>query len=75
MWRDVRTISGFPTLRVPLEGGRPTPWDFPVTRIEVGGGYYVRRNVIAKVAYQQNWREDPFYRRTRFVAAQVVYWF
>ena len=58
-----------------LEGGRPTPWDFPVTRIEVGGGYYVRRNVIAKVAYQQNWREDPFYRRTRFVAAQVVYWF
>ena len=46
-----------------------------MTRIEVGGGYYVRRNVIAKVAYQQNWREDPFYRRTRFVAAQVVYWF
>ena len=30
---------------------------------------------MAKVAYQHNWRENPFDRRTRFVAGQVIYWF
>ena len=66
---------GFSDVTGTLEGGRPTPWDFPVTRLEVGGGYYLRRNMVAKVAYQHNRRENPFDRRTRFVAAQLVYWF
>ena len=66
---------GFSDVTGTLEGGRPTPWDFPVTRLEVGGGYYLRRNMVAKVAYQQNWRENAFERRTRFIAAQVIYWF
>ena len=66
---------GFSDITGNLAGGQPTPWDFPVTRIEVGGGYHLRRNVIGKLAYQQNWRDDPFRQRTRFVATQVVYWF
>ena len=58
-----------------LGNGHPTSWDLPVTRIEVGGGYYVQRNVVAKVAYQHNWRDDRFDRRNRFAAVQLVYWF
>ena len=52
--------------------GRPTAWDAPVTRIELGGGYSVTRNIIVKLAYQQNWRDDEGRQRpvgrTRFVA-------
>ena len=66
---------GFSTITGTRFGGAPTAWDVPVTRIEVGGGYSLTRNVIAKLAYQQNWRDDPRDRRTRFVAAQLLYWF
>lgn len=57
------------------EGGRATPWEFPVTRIEVGAGYSVWRNATAKVGYQHNWRENPRRSRTGFLTAQLVYWF
>ena len=66
---------GFSKITGTLDDGLPTPWDFPVTRMEVGGGYYILRNVLGKIAYQQNWRDNPFGGRTRFVTAQVVYWF
>ena len=66
---------GFSNIRGTLNGGQSTPWDFPVTRIEVGGGYYIQRNVIAKLAYQHNWRENPFNGRRRFLAGQILYWF
>lgn len=55
--------------------GHPTSWDIPVTRVEGGVGYSLNRNVIIKLAYQQNWRNDRLDRRTRFVAAQLLYWF
>ena len=32
-------------------------WDAPVTRVELGGGYYVQRNVIARVSFQMNRRD------------------
>jgi len=57
------------------EAGRATPWEFPVTRIEVAAGYSVWRNATAKVGYQHNWRENPRQSRTRFLTAQLVYWF
>lgn len=57
------------------EAGRATPWEFPVTRIEVGAGYSVWRNATAKVGYQHNWRENPRQSRTGFLTAQLVYWF
>ena len=66
---------GFSRITGTLYDGHPTPWDIPVTRVEVGGGYYVRRNVITKLTYQHNWRDDQFGARHRFVAAQAVYWF
>ena len=53
----------------------PTPWDEPVSRLEVGVGHYFLRNLIAKVAYQQNWRDDPYPSPGGFLAAQLLYWF
>ena len=32
-------------------------WDAPVTRLETGVGYYIRRNLLAKGTYQHNWRD------------------
>src|SRR5262249_59380334 len=33
------------------------PWDAPVTRVEVGGGVSIQRNLVLKVAYQHNARD------------------
>ena len=70
---------GFSSIRGTLFEGQPMPWDVPVTRLEVGGGYHLRQNILAKVTYQHNWRDSESYpggdRRTRFVATQIVYWF
>ena len=40
---------------------RDDRWDAPVTRLEVGGGYSLQRNLLLKAAYQHNTRG----RRTR----------
>jgi hypothetical protein len=55
-------------------GGMET-WDAPVTRVEIGGGYYVRRNVMAKAVYQQNWRDGGRRVRHGSPAVQLLYWF
>jgi hypothetical protein len=49
-------------------------WDAPVTRVEVGAGYTIRRNVRAKIVYQQNWR-DARIRHEGIAGAQLLYWF
>lgn len=53
------------------------PWDAPVTRIETGGGYYLARNLIAKITYQHDWRDGGLVRtRTLSVwAGQLQFWF
>ena len=71
---------GFSSISGTFLEGRPTPWDVPVTRLEVGGGYHIKQNILAKVTYQHNWRESERYYqqrdgRTRFAATQIVYWF
>lgn len=58
-----------------LFGGQPTPWEAPVSRVEVGGGYYLQRNLVAKVVYQHNWRAAGRVRARGFTAAQLLYWF
>ena len=59
-----------------LQGTRVTePWDAPVRRVEVGGGYYLRRNVIGKLTYQHNWRDSRVAPELGILAAQVNYWF
>lgn len=38
-------------------------WDAPVTRLETGAGFYIRRNLLAKSTYQYNWRDGVLVRR------------
>ena len=66
---------GFSKITGTLFDGQPTTWDAPVTRIEVGGGYYILRNVTAKVSYQHNWRDGWKIRSAGFAATQLSYWF
>lgn len=50
-------------------------WDAPVTRIEAGGGWYFRRNLVAKAEWQYNWRDGGRVRRRGFVSGQILFWF
>jgi hypothetical protein len=55
-------------------GARSLTWDAPVTRVEAGAGYYLRRNLLAKIAYQHNWRDGGLIRRRGLLAAQLHFW-
>jgi hypothetical protein len=50
-------------------------WDAPVTRVEVGGGYSLQRNLLLKVSYQRNTRDTTFRSRAHLTAAEVMFWF
>lgn len=54
---------------------RIVAWDAPVSRVEVGGGYYFQRNLVGRVSLQDNRREAGRVRRSRLVAAQLLFWF
>ena len=58
-----------------LFGGAATPWDAPVTRIEIGGGIYLRRNLTARAVVQRNWRDGGRVRVRTFVSGQLACWF
>jgi hypothetical protein len=49
-------------------------WDAPVTRLETGVGYYIRRNLLAKGAYQHNWRDGGRVTSRGLFAAQLHFW-
>jgi hypothetical protein len=70
---------GFSTLTAsPPEGSETplvTPWEAPVTRVEVGAGYNVRRNVVLKAAVQQNWRKEVAEQSDMVIAAQAQFWY
>lgn len=55
--------------------GRPTPWDAPVTRIELGGGVQILRNLSARAVVQRNWRDAGRVRSRTFLSGQVAVWF
>jgi hypothetical protein len=57
--------------------GVSQPWDAPVARIEVGGGYSLQRNFVLKLSYQYNTRDGGIFlpKKAKFGAAQLVYWF
>jgi hypothetical protein len=62
----------------PAEGSTTpvvTPWEAPVTRVEFGLGFNVRRNVVVKGSVQQNWRKDAGEQSDMVVAAQTQFWF
>jgi hypothetical protein len=54
---------------------RRDTWDAPVTRLEIGGGYSIQRNLIFKVSYQHNTRAGGRVRTLNLPAAQLVFWF
>jgi hypothetical protein len=54
---------------------RVDEWEAPVSRLEVGGGYYLQRNVVARVSVQMNWRDGGRVRRLALPAAQLLFWF
>lgn len=56
-------------------GGVTQTWDAPVTRIEAGAGWYFLRNLIAKAAWQHNWRDGGRVRERGFASAQMLFWF
>jgi hypothetical protein len=53
----------------------PRSWEAPVTRIEVGGGYSLQRNLTLKGSYQRNTRDTFYMPAANLVAAEVVFWF
>jgi len=55
--------------------GRRDNWDAPVTRVEVGGGYSLQRNLVIKVSFQQNKRESAVRPKLTLVTAQANFWF
>jgi hypothetical protein len=54
---------------------RTDEWDAPVTRVEIGGGYYLQRNLVARVSVQLNRRDGGRVSSATFVAGQLLYWF
>jgi hypothetical protein len=55
-------------------GGRET-WDAPVTRVEIGGGYSLQRNLLLKLSYQYNARDAGEVRTLSLLAGQLHFWF
>ena len=49
-------------------------WDAPVTRVEVGGGYSVQRNLLLKLTLQLNSRAGGRVTNARIASVQMVYW-
>jgi hypothetical protein len=53
----------------------PTTWDAPVSRLEVGGGVYIQRNLSVRAVVQRNWRDGGLVHNRTFVSGQIAYWF
>jgi len=54
---------------------RTTEWEAPVTRVEVGGGYLLQRNLQLKLSFQRNTRAGGRVPQLNIGSAQMVFWF
>ncbi len=45
-----------------------------MSRVEIGGGYSIQRNLIAKLSYQYNTRDGGRVRTQGLLAAQLLFW-
>jgi hypothetical protein len=54
--------------------GRST-WEAPVTRVEIGEGYSLQRNLVLKFSYQYSARDGGDVRTQGLVAGQLQFWF
>ena len=50
-------------------------WEAVVWRVEAGGSYALRRNVLVKAVYQYNWRDTPYMHTAGLASAQLLVWF
>ena len=64
---------GFSRVPTTLQG--PLEWDAPVDRLELGGGWTVRRHLLLKAVWQRNRRDGGRVRASDLGAFQVVTWF
>src|SRR5581483_9774565 len=55
--------------------GRTSTWEAPVSRLEAGLGYSLRRNVQLKGSVQHDERDGGRVHRATIVAGQLLYWF
>jgi hypothetical protein len=46
-----------------------------VTRVEIGGGYSLQRNLLLKIAYQYNIRDAGAVHNLGLVTSQLHFWF
>jgi hypothetical protein len=53
---------------------RRDQWDAPVTRVELGGGFSLQRNLLLKLTFQHNTRAGGRVTRASLGAAQIVFW-
>jgi hypothetical protein len=51
------------------------PWEAPVRRVEVGGGFSIARNVVLKAGYQYNWRNTALRATLGLASTQLLVWF
>jgi hypothetical protein len=58
-----------------LFGGQPAEWDAPVTRVEMGGGINLQRNLTVRGIVQRNWRDGGRVHNATYASAQLSYWF
>jgi hypothetical protein len=61
--------------RIATPAGAPVEWDAPVSRVELGAAYSLRRNLTLKAVYQRNRRDHSSGRSLDLGAAQLVFWF
>jgi hypothetical protein len=66
---------GFSEIVGTLFAGSPTEWDAPVQRVEAVAGYYIQRNLVARVGAQKNWRDAGRVHERTYLTAQLSYWF
>jgi hypothetical protein len=52
-----------------------TTWDAPVTRVELGGGYLIRRNIQVKASWQHNGRDAGRVHHLNLASVQTSVWF
>lgn len=65
---------GFSTIYSTTDAA-PLPWDAPVDRLEAVAGYYIQRNLVARLGLQTNWRTAGRGSGRIFTSAQVAWWF
>ena len=53
----------------------PQTWDAPVTRLEIAAGYSLQRNLLLKLCYQWNRRDNPRLPTANLVATEISFWF